>query len=279
MKNIMKKVILIILSLAVLAVAISIVKSYDDKAKKEDYKSEIVSEENGDALQIENVKITNLTERSGTDLSAVTDIKNISDLNLSQINIYYNELDKKDNEVSGSKIVVDMTLNPKDTMEIQFLPKDYTNTIDIKGYTYIVEDCEVYVDLTNNNIAIRENEKYLENSKNYEVLSINKVARSKTYNNEDTSYSINIKNISKKNLGNIVLKVGEINKENKFVRIDHVTYNSLLKPNDNGEITLSLSNPQYDVKILGYTYDDMESKSNVDIDLTTHKVNIINNKQ
>ena len=33
------------------------------------------------------------------------------------------------------------------------------------------------------------------------------------------------------------------------------------------------------VKILGYTYDDMENKSNIDIDLITHKVNIIDNKQ
>ena len=77
----------------------------------------------------------------------------------------------------------------------------------------------------------------------------------------------------------IIFANQEINKNKEIVKIDHIIYNSILKPEEEGEIVTSLYNSNYDVKILGYTYDDMENKSNIDIDLITHKVNIIDNKQ
>ena len=117
-----------------------------------------------------------------------------------------------------------------------------------------------------------------ENSKNYEVMSINKISKNRIAKNE-LIFVAEIKNISQKNLGNIVLKVAEINKNKEIVKIDHIIYNSILKSEEEGEIVTSLYNSNYDVKILGYTYDDMENKSNIDIDLITHKVNIIDNKQ
>lgn len=274
MKNTIKKIILIILLLAILILGISIVLSLNTE-KESNYHSETVNESNGDTLQIENYEITNLTDRRSKDFSASTEIKNISDLKISQINLYYKELDKKENEVSESKIIIDMTLNPDENMDVQFIPKDYTNTIVVTGYSYIAEDCKVSVNLSDNTIKIEENEKYLQNSKNYEVLAIKKLDTDKIQNN----YTIGIRNISNKNLGNIVLKVGEVDENDKFIKIDHITFNSILKPNQVEKIVSSLSESNYDVKILGYTYDDMESKSNIDIDLTTHKVNIIDNNQ
>ena len=126
--------------------------------------------------------------------------------------------------------------------------------------------------------SMMEYKEYLENSKNYEVMSINKISKNRIAKNE-LIFVAEIKNISQKNLGNIVLKVAEINKNKEIVKIDHIIYNSILKPEEEGEIVTSLYNSNYDVKILGYTYDDMENKSNIDIDLITHKVNIIDNKQ
>lgn len=272
MRNTVKKVILIILLLAILMLGISIVlslKSVDEG----NYYSETVNETNGDTLQVENEQITNLTDRRSKDFTASTEIKNISNLKVSQINLYYKELDKKDNEVSESEIIIDMTLNPEDSMEVQFMPKDYTNTIIITGYTYITEDCEVTVNLKDKNIKIKENNRYLENSKNYEVLAVKKLYTDKSEKN----YAIGIKNISNKNLGNIVLKIGEVDENNKFVKFDHITFNSILKPGQSEEIVSFLSDYKYDVRILGYTYDDIESKRNIDIDLTTNKVNIIDN--
>ena len=276
MKNLIKRIILLILILAILVIGIVVLFSFRENNNK-DYESNIINITNSHTLQIENTKITNLTERSGNDSTAITNIKNISDLNLSRIVICYNELDKNENIVSGSKIVTNITLVPEEVMQIQFEPKDYTNTIEITGYSYIVEDCLVKVDLKENNTSILENNKYLENSKNYEVISIKKIDKT-DFIKSDSSYGIKIENISQRNLGNIILRVAEVNENDEIIRIDHFTYNSILKPSQNEVIIGSISDPRHNVKILGYTYDDMEKKSNVDIDLITHRVNIVNNK-
>lgn len=275
MNNIMKKSILLILIFIVLIIGINIFMSTKE-TKYSEYESETINSNNAKTLQIDSNRMTNLSKRSGSDTTSMTSIKNTSNLNLSQIVIYYDELDKKDRVISESKINIDTTLSPKEVMQVQFTPKDYTYSIEITGYTYIAEDCTVVVDLKDNETKIFENKKYLESSKNYDVISISKANKNKSQK-EDLNFSIEIKNISDKNLGNIVLKVAEINKNREIVRVDHIIYNSILKPEQKDEIISSLYDSDYDIKILGYTYDDMENKSNVDIDLITNKVNIIDN--
>lgn len=275
MKNMIKKIVLIILALVVLALGIYTITSLQNNKSKE-YESDVVNKENAFALEFDNIIITNIHESFTNGLTSSAVLKNTSDLNLSQINVYYNELDKNENIVSQSKVLLDMTLKPGDVSLVEFVPKDYTYTIAITGYTYITEDSEVQINLQNNEVKIKENTKYLENSKNYEVLSINKLNDIENVYNSST-YGVEIENISEKNLGNIVLRIGEVNDENQFVTIDHITFNSLLEPGQREEIISSISKPEYEVKILGYTYDDIQSKSNIDIDLVTHKVNIIDN--
>lgn len=275
MKNMIKKIVLIILALVVLALGIYTITSLQNNKSKE-YESDVVNKENAFALEFDNIIITNIHESFTNGLTSSAVLKNTSDLNLSQINVYYNELDKNENIVSQSKVLLDMTLKPGDVSLVEFVPKDYTYTIAITGYTYITEDSEVQINLRNNEVKIKENTKYLENSKNYEVLSINKLNDIENVYNSST-YGVEIENISEKNLGNIVLRIGEVNDENQFVTIDHITFNSLLEPGQREEIISSISKPEYEVKILGYTYDDIQSKSNIDIDLVTHKVNIIDN--
>ena len=277
MNNMIKKLILLILIFIIVLIGINIYTSLINTHSKE-YESDIISKSNAKTLEIYNHRITNLSERSGNDVTAIVKMKNTSNLNIGQIVVYYDELDRNNKVVSDSKMDMDITLSPKEVMQVQFTPKDYTDTIEITGYTYIVEDCYVQVFLKDNEVKILENKEYLENSKNYEVMSINKISKNRIAKNE-LIFVAEIKNISQKNLGNIVLKVAEINKNKEIVKIDHIIYNSILKPEEEGEIVTSLYNSNYDVKILGYTYDDMENKSNIDIDLITHKVNIIDNKQ
>ena len=277
MNNMIKKLILLILIFIIVLIGINIYTSLINTHSKE-YESDIISKSNARTLEIYNHRITNLSERSGNDVTAIVKMKNTSNLNIGQIVVYYDELDRNNKVVSDSKMDMDITLSPKEVMQVQFTPKDYTDTIEITGYTYIVEDCYVQVSLKDNEVKILENKEYLENSKNYEVMSINKISKNRIAKNE-LIFVAEIKNISQKNLGNIVLKVAEINKNKEIVKIDHIIYNSILKPEEEGEIVTSLYNSNYDVKILGYTYDDMENKSNIDIDLITHKVNIIDNKQ
>ena len=277
MNNMIKKLILLILIFIIVLIGINIYTSLINTHSKE-YESDIISKSNAKTLEIYNHRITNLSERSGNDVTAIVKMKNTSNLNIGQIVVYYDELDRNNKVVSDSKMDMDITLSPKEVMQVQFTPKDYTDTIEITGYTYILEDCYVQVSLKDNEVKILENKEYLENSKNYEVMSINKISKNRIAKNE-LIFVAEIKNISQKNLGNIVLKVAEINKNKEIVKIDHIIYNSILKPEEEGEIVTSLYNSNYDVKILGYTYDDMENKSNIDIDLITHKVNIIDNKQ
>lgn len=277
MNNLIKRVVLLILILMVLVMGINIFMSFKDINDKE-YESDIINKSNAKTLEIYDSKITNLIGRRNSDNTSVIKIKNASNFNISNIILYYDELDKNNKVISDAKTNIDMTLSADEVVQVQFTPKGFTDTIEITGYNYIVEDCSVNVDLKNNEIEIYENDKYLENSKNYEVMSINKI-NNKKHDKEDLTFVMKIKNTSQKNLGNIVLKIAEIDKNKEVVKIDHIIYNSILKPNDEAEIATSLYNSNYDVKILGYTYDDMENKSNIDIDLITHKVNIIDNKQ
>lgn len=276
MNNIMKKSVLLILILIVLMIGINIITSVKE-TKYREYETGTINSSNAKTLQIDNNKITNLSDRTGNDVTAMTKIKNISKLNLSQIVLYYDELDKNNNIISQSKTDIDITLSPNDVMQVQFTPKDYTDSIEITGYTYIAEDCSVVVNLKDNETKTYENNKYLENSKNYDVMSISKVKTK--HKKDDLKFTIEIKNVSNKNLGNIVLKVAEIDKNKEIVKIDHIIYNSILKPEQQDKIVSSLYDSNYDIKILGYTYDDMENKSNVDIDLITNKVNIVENGQ
>lgn len=276
MNNIMKKSVLLILILIVLMIGINIITSVKE-TKYREYETGTINSSNAKTLQIDNSKITNLSDRTGNDVTAMTKIKNISKLNLSQIVLFYDELDKNDNIISQSKTDIDITLSPNDVMQVQFTPKDYTDSIEITGYTYIAEDCSVVVNLKDNETKTYENNKYLENSKNYDVMSISK-GKTKP-KKDDLNFTIEIKNVSNKNLGNIVLKVAEIDKNKEIVKIDHIIYNSILKPEQQDKIVSSLYDSNYDIKILGYTYDDMENKSNVDIDLITNKVNIVENGQ
>ena len=277
MNNLIKRVVLLILILMVLVMGINIFMSFKDINGNE-YESDIINKSNAKTLEIYDSKITNLIGRRNSDNTAVIKIKNASNFNISNIILYYDELDKNNKVISDAKTNIDMTLSADEVVQVQFTPKGFTDTIEITGYNYIVEDCSVNVDLKNNEIEIYENDKYLENSKNYEVMSINKI-NNKKHDKEDLTFVMKIKNTSQKNLGNIVLKIAEIDKNKEVVKIDHIIYNSILKPNDEAEIATSLYNSNYDVKILGYTYDDMENKINIDIDLITHKVNIIDNKQ
>ena len=275
MNNLIKRVVLLILILMVLVMGINIFMSFKDINGNE-YESDIINKSNAKTLEIYDSKITNLIGRRNSDNTAVIKIKNASNFNISNIILYYDELDKNNKVISDAKTNIDMTLSADEVVQVQFTPKGFTDTIEITGYNYIVEDSSVNVDLKNNEIEIYENDKYLENSKNYEVMSINKI-NNKKHDKEDLTFVMKIKNTSQKNLGNIVLKIAEIDKNKEVVKIDHIIYNSILKPNDEAEIATSLYNSNYDVKILGYTYDDMENKSNIDIDLITHKVNIIDN--
>lgn len=172
MNNLVKKSIVFILIVIVLLAGINIFMGVKTTGDKE-YESDIISEHNAKVLEIEDERIANLSDNH--DKMATVKIKNISKLNISQIVLYYDEADKSDSVISDSKLDIDITLSSDEVVRMEFTPKDYTETIEITGYTYLVEDTKVYVNLKNDEVNILENKEYLDNSKNYEVMSINKI--------------------------------------------------------------------------------------------------------
>ena len=101
------------------------------------------------------------------------------------------EREIKEKYANERKTNIDMTLSAGEVVQVQFTPKGFTDTIEITGYNYIVEDSSVNVDLKNNEIEIYENDKYLENSKNYEVMSINQSLKEIYKNNPSITSVLN----------------------------------------------------------------------------------------
>ena len=93
MNNLIKRVVLLILILMVLVMGINIFMSFKDINGNE-YESDIINKSNAKTLEIYDSKITNLIGRRNSDNTAVIKIKNASNFNISNIILYYDELDK-----------------------------------------------------------------------------------------------------------------------------------------------------------------------------------------
>ena len=156
MNNLIKRVVLLILILMVLVMGINIFMSFKDINGNE-YESDIINKSNAKTLEIYDSKITNLIGRRNSDNTAVIKIKNASNFNISNIILYYDELDKNNKVISDAKTNIDMTLSADEVVQVQFTPKGFTDTIEITGYNYIVEDSSVNVDLKNNDNYINLN--------------------------------------------------------------------------------------------------------------------------
>lgn len=226
------------------------------------------------ALEIENTKITNISNVANKK-NVTTKIKNKLDYTVSNININYTESDKDQNKISTNEIPVEVSLKKDEKAVISIVPQNYTDTIDIVGYNYRTEDYDVNVDLQKNEVAINElekNDEEIVEDAEYAILEFSELEKK-----DDVIYKVWIKNLSKKNLGNIILKVAEVNEDKEYVSVNYVSYNSTLKAGESTNLLLESSNKENSLEIVGYTYDDIENKSNVDVDLKSHYADIIRN--
>ena len=119
---------------------------------------------------------------------------------------------------------------------------------------------------------LEENQKELEDMLKYDILEIYDFKGI-----DDTSYKVKIKNNSQKNLGNIILKVAEKNSDGEYISVSNISNNSTLKAKDFSALMLNSTDKENTLEIIGYTYDDIENKSNIDIDLKTNTASIVRN--
>ena len=224
-------------------------------------------------LKIENLEIENIKSDLETKSIPQTKIQNISNSDISKITLVYEELDKNKNIIATSKNFIDITLNPQKIIHAQFSVQEYTKALNIIGYEYIEGENKVYVDLKEDKYNSQINNMKMEDSKQYEILSVSdpkKVSESK----EGFTYKMKVKNLSLNDLGNITLKLVELNDNGEYMRITHATTSNVLKANEETEIEIVSLKDATSIKLVGYIYDDVNEKANIDIDVQAHKAKI-----
>ncbi|MCR1506476.1 hypothetical protein QPD64_16745 [Clostridioides difficile] len=236
-------------------------------------KNEIkIDEGNAKVLNIGKSEIINIDEGDKVDTS--TKVENNSTFNISNVELIYNEYDENKKIISSdSKALLDMTLIPGKVAYIECGHKTFVKGVEVYAYEYEAEGKIVYVNLKENTINIRNNNIKLENSSQYEVLSTSELKKVNE-SNEGITYQVKVKNSSSKDLGNIILKTAEVNENGEYLTVNRVPSYKILKPSEETDIDILCSTKAKSVEIVGYTYDDIKEKANVDIDLKSHKVKI-----
>lgn len=236
-------------------------------------KNEIkIDEGNAKVLNIGKSEMINIDEGDKVDTS--TKVENNSTFNISNVELIYNEYDENKKIISSdSKALLDMTLMPGKVAYIECGHKTFVKGVEVYAYEYEAEGKIVYVNLKENTINIRNNNIKLENSSQYEVLSTSELKKVNE-SNEGITYQVKVKNSSSKDLGNIILKTAEVNENGEYLTVNRVPSYKILKPSEETDIDILCSTKAKSVEIVGYTYDDIKEKANVDIDLKSHKVKI-----
>ena len=238
---------------------------YDDENL--DYSIDI-NNENAKVLSIKDVE-----NNSDDELKLSKVIKNISDISIYNILITYEEINNKDNIVEKSQVFLDLTLNPNESSEISFFNDDEVKGINIVSYEYHTLDKEVMVNLKDDTVAINKSSVALKDSKEYEVLTTSEIYEVKNSSEIDT-YALDIKNTSKKQLGNITVKIGQLDKDGTYIMVDSISLYNILKPSEDINMEIQALDNTKSIELLGYSYDDIKEKANINIDLKLHKASI-----
>lgn len=269
--NILHKKVLIILLLIVINIVMLVACKSNDINNDKIY-SVNIDKDNAKALSIKDIE--NESD-SNNELQVSKKIKNISDFSIYSILINYEEVNKKDNIISKAQLFLDLTLKPNESSLISFFNDEKIKDINIVSYEYHTLDKVVRVNLSDNSVVINKSLTNLKDSKEYEVLSTSKIYKVKNSNKTDT-YAINIKNTSKKELGNITIKIGQLNKYGEYIIVDNISSYNVLKPSQDLNIEIKGLENTEKIELLGYSYDDIKNKANISIDLKLHKASVDN---
>ncbi|HSQ90044.1 hypothetical protein [Romboutsia sp.] len=290
MKRISKISYLLVVILLINVVAISGCKNENINNKNNDksIRDIEINENDAKAIGISNTEITNISNLDEHDTTTkieknsnisnldehdtTTKIENNSNFYISDIWLGYEELDKNKNIISKSQTFLDLTLSPGELSSISFNYKEYVDSIKITSYGYETEDKVIVVNLKKDYVKIKNNEQQIENSKSYEILNISDIHK-ENESNGINKYIVKVKNSSQKNLGNITLKIGEL-KNGEYISVSHISAYNVLKASQETKIDIPTSRDTDKLKIIGYSYDDIKEKANIDIDLKSHRAKI-----
>nr|WP_317331695.1 hypothetical protein [uncultured Romboutsia sp.] len=267
-----KRVFFILILLIVNILMLASCKSKDIYDDEKLYYSTNINNNNAKVLSIKDAE-NNSDDSLDNEINLSKVIKNISDFSVYNILITYEEVNNKDNIVEKSQVFLDLTLNPNESSEISFFNDDKVKSINIVSYEYHTLDKEVMVNLKDDSIVINKNEETLKDSKEYEVLTTSEIYKVKNSSEIDT-YALDIKNTSRKQLGNITIKIGQLDKDGKYIMVDSISSYNILKPSEDIKMEIKALENTKSIELLGYSYDDIKEKANINIDLKLHKASI-----
>ncbi|CED94301.1 Lipoprotein [Romboutsia ilealis] len=227
---------------------------------------------NAKALSIKDVG-NNSDDSLENEMNIYKVIKNISDFSIYNILITYEEINDKDNIVDKSQVFLDLALNPNESSKISFFNDNKIKRINIVSYEYSTLDKEVVVNLKEDTVTINKSNINLKDSKEYEVLTTSKIYKVKNSSEIDT-YALDIKNTSKRQLGNITVKIGQLDKDGKYIMVDSISSYNILKPSEDIKMEIKALDNTKSIELLGYSYDDIKENANINIDLKLHKASI-----
>ena len=229
-----------------------------------------INEKNAKAL---NIGKPEDTRKDNGKLNTITKVENTSNFNTSNIYIHYDEFDKNKNVIFKSKSFLDVTLSPGEVAYIDMYHQKYATSVLVTGYQYRVGGKIVIVNLNKDTIETKDKNIEVDNSKTYEALAISDV-KQVNESKEGNAYTVKIKNILPKELGNVVLKVAELNESGEYIMINHIPFYEVLKPSEEDNIDIISSSKADKVEIVGYSYDNPDEKVKVSIDLKSNQVEI-----
>ncbi|MBS5787328.1 MAG: hypothetical protein KIC98_05425 [Clostridioides difficile] len=270
------RIVCVVLSLVVVTFSVSACRQGSDTSKKIEIKQDEednikIDNNNAEAIDIEKVKFDNVDKDLAQKKLTKTKIENKSIFNTSNIKLVYSEYDKNGNLISSdSNAFLGITLLPGDTAYVELEHKEFANIIEITSYSYTAEGRRVNVNLKNGKIDIKKASVITENSKSYETLVLSDFKKLNDAEDGNT-YRLKVKNSSSKDLGNLILKVAELNENGDYINLEHIAYNSVLKASEETEIDVISSIDARKLKVVGYIYNDTDQNINVDIDFNSHK--------
>ncbi len=272
MNKLHKKVLFISILLIVNILILISFNSKDIYDEESLYYTTNINHENAKVLLIEDIKNNN-DDNLTNEINLYKVIKNVSNFSIYNILITYEEINNNNNISAKSQVFLDLTLNPNESSEISFFNDDKVKKINIVSYEYYTLDKEVKVNLKDNTVDINKSNLNLKDSKEYEVLTTSEIYKVKNSNEIDT-YELDIKNTSRKQLGNITVKIGQLDKDGKYIMIDNISSYNILKPSENIKMEIKALDNTKSIELLGYSYDDVKEKANINIDLKLHKASI-----
>ena len=272
MNKLHKKVLFISILLIVNILILISCNSKDIYDEESLYYTTNINHENAKVILIEDIKNNN-DDNLTNEINLYKVIKNVSNFSIYNILITYEEINNNNNISAKSQVFLDLTLNPNESSEISFFNDDKVKKINIVSYEYYTLDKEVKVNLKDNTVDINKSNLNLKDSKEYEVLTTSEIYKVKNSNEIDT-YELDIKNTSRKQLGNITVKIGQLDKDGKYIMIDNISSYNILKPSENIKMEIKALDNTKSIELLGYSYDDVKEKANINIDLKLHKASI-----